>query len=269
MHFNLGFSTVQVLWTLTFASLLVLLVVLLGRDRARRYPLFTASIVMAGLRLLASRLLFERLAPMTLTAIFLSLADLAVIISLLVVVEMARRAFPGAPRRAWFVGAVAVVALAAAVVGVWGPWPDWKTLIAGSTLAMLRLMQLVAQKLELLNDLLAAELCLLVILLGRRFKAGWRSHTQQIVIGLSTIGITEVAMRAIWQAIATHSVPKTRIEYEHIMGIQEKLYNANNVIYLLVLVWWIVCLWIDEPGTHSHSETAAELPSEVTGSPEN
>jgi len=36
-----------------------------------------------------------------------------------------------------------------------------------------------------------------------------------------------------------------------------------------VLVWWIVCLWIDEPGTHSHSETAAELPSEVTGSPEN
>ena len=124
MHFNLGFSTVQVLWTLTFASLLVLLVVLLGRDRARRYPLFTASIVVAGLRLLASRLLFERLAPTTLNAIFLSLADLAVIYSRAGGCEkLARRAFPGAPRRAWFVGAVAVVAVAAAVVGVGGPWP--------------------------------------------------------------------------------------------------------------------------------------------------
>ena len=41
MHFNFGFTTIQVLWTLTFAALLVLLVVLLGRDRARRYPWFT------------------------------------------------------------------------------------------------------------------------------------------------------------------------------------------------------------------------------------
>ena len=130
---------------------------------------------------------------------------------------------------------------------------------------MLRLMQLVAQKLELLNDLLAAELCLLVILLGRRFKAGWRSHTQQIVIGLSTIGITEVAMRAIWQAIETHSVPKTRIEYEHIMGIQEKLYNARCDPIRSCWCGGSLCLWIDEPGTHSHSETGAELPSEVTG----
>jgi len=30
MHFNFGFTAVQILWTLTFAALLVLLVVLLG-----------------------------------------------------------------------------------------------------------------------------------------------------------------------------------------------------------------------------------------------
>jgi hypothetical protein len=28
-----------------------------------------------------------------------------------------------------------------------------------------------------------------------------------------------------------------------------KLDNANSVIFLVVLVWWIICLWIDEPGT--------------------
>jgi hypothetical protein len=27
------------------------------------------------------------------------------------------------------------------------------------------------------------------------------------------------------------------------------LNNANSIIYLVVLVWWIACLWIDEPGT--------------------
>jgi hypothetical protein len=54
MHFNFGFTAVQILWTLTFAALLVLLVVLLGRDRARRFPWFTASIVLLTLRLLSS-----------------------------------------------------------------------------------------------------------------------------------------------------------------------------------------------------------------------
>jgi hypothetical protein len=57
MHFS-GFNTVQILWTLTFAALLVLLVVLLGRDRARRFPWFTASMVLTALRLLASRMLY-------------------------------------------------------------------------------------------------------------------------------------------------------------------------------------------------------------------
>jgi len=56
MHLNFGFTTVQVLWTLTFAAVLVLLVVLLGRDRARRFPWFTVTIVLMGLRLLASRI---------------------------------------------------------------------------------------------------------------------------------------------------------------------------------------------------------------------
>ncbi len=63
MHF-LGFNTVQILWTLTFAALLVLLVVLLGRDRARRFPWFTASMALTALRLIASRILYDELRPL-------------------------------------------------------------------------------------------------------------------------------------------------------------------------------------------------------------
>ena len=37
-------------------------------------------------------------------------------------------------------------------------------------------------------------------------------------------------------------------EYEHIVNLRENLFNANSVVYLAVLIWWIACLWIDEPG---------------------
>jgi len=52
-------------------------------------------------------------------------------------------------------------------------------------------------------------------------------------------------------------------EYQRVMGMQEKLYNASNTIYLVVLVWWIVCLWIDEPGTKTvvAVEAVAEIPA--------
>jgi hypothetical protein len=266
MHFNFGFTTVQVLWTLTFAALLVVLVVLLGRDRARRFPWFTFSMALTALRLLASRMLFERMAPITTSAIFLTLAILEALVSLIVLVELARRAFSGATRLAWIIGTLAMLVGGAAVLATWGPWPPWKTLTAESTLAVLRLMQLVAQKTDLLGDVLTIELGLVVVLFGRRFKAGWRSHTQQIVIGLSTAAIGQMAVRGIWQMIALHAVPHSQAEYERVIGLQEKLYNSNSVVFLAVLVWFIVCLWIDEPGTGTPATAGAEaLPAEADG----
>ena len=67
MHFNFAFTAVQVLWTFTFAAHLVLLVVLLGRDRVHRFPWFTASIVLVALRLLSSRLLIDRMPQFTMS----------------------------------------------------------------------------------------------------------------------------------------------------------------------------------------------------------
>lgn len=85
----------RIIWTLTFAAQLVLLVVLMGRDRARRYPWFTTGIVLLALRLMAEVLLSGRMAKLPYSVITLTLADLSVIVGLLVVVEMARRAFAG------------------------------------------------------------------------------------------------------------------------------------------------------------------------------
>ena len=65
------------MWTLTFASLLVLLVVLMGRDRMRRFPWFTAVIVLVALRLLTNRLLHDNLPQLTMGAIAIVLADIS------------------------------------------------------------------------------------------------------------------------------------------------------------------------------------------------
>jgi len=249
MHFNFHFTAVQTLWTLTFAALLVLLVVLLGRERTRRFPWFTASIVLVALRLLASRMLFGKMAAIPLSAIFISLADLAVLVGLLVLVEMARRAFAGAKRTSWAAGAAMLLLLGAAVLLTWGQWPGWKALTADSALAFLRLMQLVAQKGDLLLNTLTVGLGLLVVVAGRRFHAGWRSHTQRILLGLSTAALSQLAVEGIWELIAMKALPHSQAEYERIVGLRDKLFNANSAVYIAVVIWWIVCLWIDEPAT--------------------
>ena len=246
MHFNLHFTAVETLWTLTFAAQVVLLVVLLGRDRAKRFPWFTLSIVLMALRLLASRLLYGRMAPIPMSVILITIADVLAIAGFLVVVEMARRAFAPVRRAVWLQGALAVLLVGAVALAAWGPWPAWKTLTAESQMAVLRLMQLGAQKLDMLVDLLTVELGLLVVLVGRRTGAGWRTHTQRIVIGLWTASSSQLAVEGIWQYIARTAAPHTQAEYEHVLGLRDKLFNANGAVYVAVLIWWIACLWADE-----------------------
>src|ERR1700694_3627018 len=106
MHFHFPFTAVQTLWTLTFAAHLVLLVVLMGRDRIARFPWFTASIVLVTLRLLSTRLLFGRMPQMTMSAIFIVLADLGAILGPMVILELARRAFGRTRRTTWVTGAL-------------------------------------------------------------------------------------------------------------------------------------------------------------------
>ena len=262
MHFNFDFSATQILWTLTFAALLVLLVVLLGRDRARRFPWFTASIVTMGMLLLSTQLLLGRMPRITGTGIFLGLSDVDVVISLLVLVELARHAFRGVGRLGWIIGTLAMLAVGAAVLVMWGPWPAWKTLTAPSEFATIRLMDLTVDKGILLSGVLTIELGLLITLLGRRFGAGWHSHAQRIMIGLSTAALGQLALRGTLQAIGTHTHIHTQADYEHVMGLRDKLIHGNNVLFLCVTAWWIACLWFDEPGAASAAEGETEPTAE-------
>ena len=113
-------------------------------------------------------------------------------------------------------------------------------------LGHLRLMQLVAQKGDFFNAALEVELFALVVIAGRRFKTGWRSHAQRILAGIATSGAALMIARAIWEAKA-RNMPRTQEGYNHMLDLQSHLLNATSMIQLLVMIWWIVCLWIDEP----------------------
>lgn len=260
MHFNFHFTAVSILWTLTFAALLVLLVVLMGRDRLRRFPWFTASIVLVALRLLSNRLLHDKLPQLTMGAIAISLADLSVLVGLMVLVEMARRVFKKAgavARGGWTLG---LLALGGVVLWKWGPWPPLKTIAFDTTMAKLEFMQLFAVKAGLLVDVLSIALGFLVVAFGQRYGAGWRSHVQRIMIGLSTASIAQIGAQGIWEIIARHTTPHSRAEYEHVIGLQGKLLNTNSAVYVIVLIWWIVCLWMDEPGAAIANVADAQVP---------
>jgi len=258
MHFS--FTEIEVIWTLTFAALLVLLVVLLGRDRAGRYPFFTAGVVLAALEMLVRRLLADKLAPLAATRLFLALADLGVLITLLVVLELARRAFARASRLSWTVGVIVVIAAAVATLAWWGPWPALQTLEAHSEVAHLRLMQLLAEKGGLFNNLAFIELTLIAVFTGRRFHAGWRSHARQLLLGYSIAALAQVAVRLAWEKLALAAQPRNQADYDHRFAIQTRLLDANSLAYLAVVIAWIACLWFDDPGS-----TPAAKPASAPG----
>lgn len=258
MHFSPHFNTIQTLWTLTFAALLVLMVVLLGKDRARRFPVFSISIALMAFRLLATRLLFGRLSPVVGNVAFIGLAMLTGLVNLGLVLELGWKGFRQAPRRTWLLGAGITGAIALAMVILWGPWPGWQVLTGTGILIALHGMQIVAQRSDMLADGLAVQLAILILVFGRRFGAGWRTLTQRLLVGFAVGGGSQLAIRGIWQYIATHSTPHSQEQYFQLLGLQEKLYNANSIAYIVVLIWWIAVIWIDEPAA------GAALPAPVT-----
>ncbi len=263
MHFNFAFTAVQVLWTLTLAAHLVLLVVLLGRDRIRRFRWFFTGIALVTFRLIASRLLFGRMPQLVLGETFLVLGFISVVVGLLVLVELSRMTFRNATPPAWGMGITASLTISALALAVMGPWPALVSIVPNSLMNAVNLLQLLTQKGGIAVDLLSVCLGLLSVFFGRRCGTGWRLHPQLVIIGLSTASLGQLATQLIWQAIAKSAAPHSMAEYVHIMDLREKLLNANSVIYVVVLIWWILWLWFDEPGARLSTDetTGSEGPA--------
>ncbi len=114
-------------------------------------------------------------------------------------------------------------------------------------------MQLIAQKGSRLVDIETVLVGLLIIVLGARFSGGWRTHTQRIMIGLSTASIAQIGFQAAWESIVHHvranpGMIHSMADQQRLIGLGDKMTNANEMIMILCVIWWIVTLWLDEPG---------------------
>jgi hypothetical protein len=265
MKFHLPFSANEILWALTFAGYLVLLVVLMGRDRARRFPWFTASSVLIAFRLLTAKMLYGHLAQIPMAELFIGLALLGSLINVGMLLELARKGFRGIKRSAWVAGALTLMILGAIVLYFWGEWPAWQTLTAGGGLiASLQLLQFIALKASLLLDVETVLLGLVIVLFGPRFHAGWKTHVQRIMIGLSTVSLSQIVAEAIAQILGRTAHPKTMEEAQRILGLRDRIFYANSAVLVLALIWWIWCLWKNEPG---EDEPVAANPNPVSPNP--
>jgi hypothetical protein len=241
MNLDLGISAVQVLWWLTLVELTVLLLILFWRMRQRHFPWFMASLFLVGCRSVLNRLAHD-VPSVTMNAVSIAVDNLTALVALLVLVELARRVFNGVKRKTWVRWTLACVAVSAGAVAIWGPWPKAEDLSPDSTAAILRLLELVAQKSALLVNVLTIELCSLVFYFGRRFDAGWHSYSQRLAIGLSTSSLGQLIVLGLWQLMAITAAPKDLTDYLHIQNIGRRLVDANMFVYLTVLVWWMFTL---------------------------
>jgi hypothetical protein len=260
MHWSLE----QVLWALLLAAHLILLIVLLGRDRMGRFPWFTAFIALAAARLLIDHLLHGKLTQIAFYWQSYSLAIIGSIVEALVLLELARRVFSSGQAgkvlkpAGWLGGIMVSIAVGAAVLWLWGPWPTWQALNAEPALLPLRLVWLSALKLDLLVSVLAVGFMLLVNLFGGGFGFPWKSHPRQIALGLSTLALSQYAVEAISQVMIRQSSHLTsREQIDHVVRLLTNLDHGRSVVWLLVLIWWMVCLWRDESG----STTLVALPA--------
>jgi len=254
MHWNLE----QVLWALILAGHLVLLIVLLGRDRTTRFPWFTAAVSISTVRLLVDHLLYGKLTSIAFFWQNYSLLLVSSIIAILVLAELVRPVFGSGkggthPKLhgwlGWPAWSLVVVVVAAGAVVAIGPWPDWESVFKDKNLLALRLVWIAALKADLFVGFLAVEVTILLVAFARRFGSAWTRHPTLIAIGLSTVSISQYAVQFISQAIVRNASGQlTEDQRVKILHTLTNLDHAKVALWLMALAWWIVWLWRDEGG---------------------
>jgi hypothetical protein len=104
---------------------------------------------------------------------------------------------------------------------------------------------------QLFVAMLTVQTGLLIRIFGKRFGSGWRSHVQQIALGLSTNALGLLAVQGVGDVIKKTVKLTSRAEYDRVIHLLTHIDDARYALWVLVLLWWMVWLWHDEPGSTS------------------
>jgi len=261
MHLPFAVTAHQVLWTLTFAAYLVLLVVVVSRKLYCRLPFFTAMTVLLELRLLSENLLTGRLAMLDLQKVLLAFADLTALASIFVAFELWQKVFGKASCRFRKISLSVGILVSLGALAGWGPWltpariaPD----AAPLSVKILNSMVLFAAPRGTLlvfsgidkGNLLAAILLLLAglqILIQRR-KTGTRFTAEAVLISVATTftSLFWLGTQLCWQILVRTTHFHSREEYMRFLDLGGRIILANHIVNLLAILWWIGWLWFDE-----------------------
>lgn len=262
MHWNIE----QILWAFILAGHLILLVVLLGRDRISRFPWFSASIALSTVHLIADHLLHGKFTTMAFYWESYATVLIESILGIFVLIELLRRVFSSGRAgiclnaKGWLGWTLVTVSIALAAVWFWGPWPTWQALNADPKQTPLLATVLASIKLEQAVAILTVEAALLLRIFGRRFGYGWKTHVQQIALGLSTNALAFITVQITTDTIKRTVKITSRDQYEHIVRLFTNIDNARFAIWLLVLIWWIFWLWRDDPTEPASATEPVEAP---------
>jgi hypothetical protein len=238
-----------VLFTLLLAGQMILLVVLYGRDRMRLYPWFSASIMLTAFKTLVDKILFERISQIPFEFIKNLLGVFTVLVGLGVLVEIARKLFPGVTLMHRVIASGFITLITATVVYFWGPWTANGDIGFKSQIGVVNLLLVASTHGEqILLPCATILLGIFVLFVLRHQRGFWQSHTIKIFAGLTTCSLMFLVMRATAQTIAitanTHGM--TMKEFAQIQGMMDQFRTLPLVTLIIVQFWWIYALWNEE-----------------------
>jgi hypothetical protein len=227
------------LWAAGFFGHIVLLAVLLVRDRARTFPIFTTLIVANVVKTLALYLIVHNHGSKhSYLVAYSSLAVLDLLLQLGVVYELASHVFRPLGKwtpevrnsSIWIVGISAAIAICLTYLSNTPPSHTWLQgqLIRGN----------------FFSAALISELFVGMIVLSLTVRLPWKTHVARISQGFGFYSIVCILIEA------GHSY----LGMDHDARISSTLSRIRMVAYLISVGYWIVMLWLDAPAPKELSE---------------
>jgi hypothetical protein len=218
------------IWVACLTGEIVLLLVLLLRNRAGSFPVFSVYILGIILRSLIGMFVKTHFPAETFKHYSWTAGILDECLQLFVLFEIAEHVFAPTGKWAADVGRTMVaMASASAVAAALISW-----LANPATQSR---MQTFKMRSDFFSAVLMSELFVCMVILSSTFGLPWKTHAARIAQGFGAYSLACIAL----------GIPKIFFGLQHGTHQFEEMNHLRSVIYLACEVYWVVMLWAEAP----------------------